>query len=296
VQFVDASHFLTLDNHRELNLRKFPDGEITSQVFVFAADVDKAKVFFDDKIVFGLQDSNNAYFAKLGAMDNSVQYGSLRRNEFLLGAKWFKDDVVFLQTIYSKEDISLKIDDETYRVIQKDGKAWKLAGIFNLDDQSNNPWTGSIKKMFSVSESPSYEALEKEDTLDKSLPGTKFINVAGDPNIVSRQVKDKIFIVEKNSKRVLLTLSRGGAEIASIWAGKGGQRIAIGSQDGKLRLWDMNISKSEIVTLNAHGSEVKTIIGNPSETLLLSADGNGRVRIWPLLTKEQLVAATKAAH
>ncbi|KAE8340355.1 hypothetical protein BDV24DRAFT_175421 [Aspergillus arachidicola] len=69
------------------------------------------------------------------------------------------------------------------------------------------------------------------------------------------------------------------APVASI----GGFRLASGSEEGKVRVWDLNKRKS-IASLDSHVSVVRSLSYSPAENALLSAGRDKTVIVWDVRT------------
>ena len=61
-----------------------------------------------------------------------------------------------------------------------------------------------------------------------------------------------------------------------------GTRLAIGSGDNTIRLWDV-ASRQEVCQLRGHDSYVHAVAFSPDGTRLASASGDMTVRIWDTL-------------
>ncbi|KAE8157846.1 WD40-repeat-containing domain protein [Aspergillus tamarii] len=69
------------------------------------------------------------------------------------------------------------------------------------------------------------------------------------------------------------------APVASV----GGFRLASGSEEGKVRVWDLNKRKS-IASLDSHVSVVRSLSYSPAENALLSAGRDKTVIVWDVRT------------
>jgi WD40 repeat protein len=71
------------------------------------------------------------------------------------------------------------------------------------------------------------------------------------------------------------------AEINTLTVNRDARLLATGSDDNKVRLWDLKTSK-RLWTLGGHGAEVEAVAFSPDSKTLASAGGDRTIRIWRL--------------
>jgi WD40 repeat protein len=309
VGFVGTSQFVTLDDSRAMNLRNLPDGEIASQLFVFEADVDKLVFLEDRNLAVGLRKRGIASFARLGHKDNSLLYGGLDGQEALSDAMWLEDDVVLVKVSNFNKNNWMKTDAVTYKLVRFAQTGSEVFWSRRSDElpRASDQWSAAVSRALvrddriptlydELKTAETVEAadklLEAAEAADKSLPGDRVdLEVAGDDRVVARQVPAGISLYDKGHGSLVFKVPQTASQISSIWISRDRRLVAVGSQDGVLRFWNLQIGDIPIATVNAHGAEIERLSANGSQSFLLSADREGRIRVWPLLTREQLIAA-----
>jgi WD40 repeat protein len=287
VAFVDKTQFITLDDNKILTLRNLPNGDIASQLYIFEQRVDNAFYFSNESLVVGIQTNGEAYLAKIGQRSNFVSLG-FKEPGLISKAIWLSNELVLLEFLQGTADFArviLKIartGAETVWSMRSDGQKRR-------DDQ----WYEVVK--MALEKAGTDQRLDEADrSAGKQLPGVPLnIEISGYRDIVARQTSEGIIFVDKVLGNVLFKIDRPGSQISSIWISRDKSKLAAGSQDGTLRFWDKRIGEVPIAQLNAHGSEITKLIANPSESLLISSDWRGHARVWPLLTREQLISETE---
>lgn len=88
---------------------------------------------------------------------------------------------------------------------------------------------------------------------------------------------------KKNSKRKAADPDDQDMEDAPVAAATTGFRLASGSEEGKVRIWDLNKRKS-ITSLESHVSVVRGLSYSPSENALLSASRDKTAIAWDVRT------------
>jgi WD40 repeat protein/serine/threonine protein kinase len=83
--------------------------------------------------------------------------------------------------------------------------------------------------------------------------------------------------------RDLLTLRGHGNAVRAVAWDRDGTRLASGSYDGTVKVWDAATGK-EIRTLRGHGHEVNAVAWSPDGTRLASASQDGPVKVWDVAT------------
>ncbi len=66
--------------------------------------------------------------------------------------------------------------------------------------------------------------------------------------------------------------------------------VAIGLENGHLRVWSVTTPAAPLIDIAAHQARIDSLAVNPAETEMLTADGGGRVRLWPVFSVAALIA------
>ncbi len=74
-------------------------------------------------------------------------------------------------------------------------------------------------------------------------------------------------------------LERAGETFLSLSFSSDGRTLALGSEDGTVRLWDMPSARERSV-LNAHAGSIRSVAFSPDGKLVVSASQHGRVVLW----------------
>ena len=85
--------------------------------------------------------------------------------------------------------------------------------------------------------------------------------------VIGPKPEDMPFLLEKNNHILDLEFSPDGTKLAS------------GSKDKTVRLWDMTTGE-KITTLNGHTSIVETLVFSPDGKTLVSAGQDGTILVW----------------
>jgi WD40 repeat protein len=185
----------------------------------------------------------------------------------------------------------------TYKLVRRAKTGSEVFWSRRSDELPNasDQWSASVSRaLVRDDRKPSLNELEAAEAADKLLPGDRVdLEVAGDARVVARQVPNGISLYDKGRGSLVFKVPQTGSQISSLWISRDRRLIAVGSQDGVLRFWNLQIGDIPIATVNAHGAEIERLSANASQSLLLSADRQGRIRVWPLLTGEQLIAAAR---
>ena len=89
------------------------------------------------------------------------------------------------------------------------------------------------------------------------------------------------------TSRLNATISGYGKAVMSIAYSNDGARIATGSTDGTIRIWDSSNTDTELLTLTDGGGPVLSVAFNNDGTLVGSGNQNGTVAVWTLATSQQ---------
>ncbi|MEV4364629.1 hypothetical protein AB0J87_60365, partial [Nonomuraea sp. NPDC049625] len=71
-------------------------------------------------------------------------------------------------------------------------------------------------------------------------------------------------------------------------------RLASGSDDGTVRLWDARTGRPIGNPLTGHTDSVEVVVFSPDSTRLYSADLSGRVHVWNIQLPSDLLSAVCA--
>ena len=66
--------------------------------------------------------------------------------------------------------------------------------------------------------------------------------------------------------------------------------VAVGLENGRLRVWDITAPAAPLIDIAAHQARIDSLDINPAETEMLTADRGGRVRLWPTFSVAELIA------
>ncbi|MFH0953067.1 MAG: serine/threonine-protein kinase [Verrucomicrobiota bacterium] len=116
----------------------------------------------------------------------------------------------------------------------------------------------------------------------------------GQPFAVAVSPKDNVFYADgtlyRGVERANLHALRGqrGTIVAAGFS-PDGERIATGSRDGSIKIWDVRTGRS-LLTLRQHSGEVKDVRFSPSGLLLASAGADGQVVLWRAADRGSLEA------
>lgn len=293
---LGESQFLTLDLSREISVRNLPLGDLVSNAFVFESDVNQALFFEDQKLVLGLRPNDVASLGRIGRRDNSLEYG-LSSSEYLDDILWLSDTAILLETsTINGRALSSKRNAQKV-LVQKTGDFEVVWSSQRKElSKDGNPWAEVVGSALVESRKDiSFEEWQIEQDAEGRLLGQPFdVKVSGDMRVVARQVPDGIALVDRAIGNVVITVPHGNSKVSSIWVAIGRKIVAAGFQDGSIKLWSPAIASEPIASLSGKGSEVSMLKSNPSQSLLASADRRGYVRIWPLLSPEQLVDSAKS--
>ena len=96
---------------------------------------------------------------------------------------------------------------------------------------------------------------------------------------VSATAKDQGKRTERSKGLLMHTLVGHVARVSCVAFGAGGRRIATGSADRTVKLWDAETGVL-LLTLKGHSGSVNCIVFSRDGKKLVSGDSNGNVRIW----------------
>jgi WD40 repeat protein len=135
-------------------------------------------------------------------------------------------------------------------------------------------WDGELKEEIAALEDYDSQANELTFTSD----GAQLIYTATDGirvwNIRAVLQRDG----KLNDFRIIASPTEGEF-IQSIALNPNGTVLAVGYQDGAVRLWNMETGE-QLVVLEGHEGRVVSLAFNPDGTLLASGGTDGTVRLW----------------
>jgi WD40 repeat protein len=293
IGFIDQSRFVTLENGKLAQIRDLSTGEVLSQLFVFPTEMEEARYFAPANLLIGIENDGSAIFAKPGRKDNGVNYGGLDNMEVLSFAEWLRDDVILI--VLHKINAT-KVERETRILVRKTSDGYEKFWVSRSDQEpkANDKWLEIVDRFINDEGLQSDRQLPIGKGRKGPLPGEDaLIKVAGAGNVTARLIDGKTTMVDLDTGKPLLTMPSVASKISSLWASRDEGRFAAGSQNGVIRLWDLHIGESPILSLGAHEGGVEILTANQTQTALLSADTGGHIRVWPLMTSEQLAAAAR---
>jgi WD40 repeat protein len=69
--------------------------------------------------------------------------------------------------------------------------------------------------------------------------------------------------------------------VSSLALSPGGKRLCSGSQDGTIKVWDLETSK-QTLTLHGHTGQVNSLTMSPCGKRLYSGSGDETIKVWDL--------------
>jgi WD40 repeat protein len=91
--------------------------------------------------------------------------------------------------------------------------------------------------------------------------------------------------------RVRGYLQGPGGAVSAVAYIPDGRKIATGSQDGTVRIWDAG-TRAELLVLAGHASKVRSLSFSPDGASLLSASEDGTARVWNVVDGKQRLLVT----
>jgi WD40 repeat protein len=95
------------------------------------------------------------------------------------------------------------------------------------------------------------------------------------------------------SKTLVSELKGHSDYIVSASFSQDGKRLASGSYDGTIRIWD---AKSEVRSLNPHAGKVHSVAFSPDGKLIASGHNDGDIKLWDAVTGRQLRSMKEDAY
>ena len=167
--------------------------------------------------------------------------------------------------------------------------------ILASGSENVNLWNVSTKRNIALEHPTTLEHYREVNTVAFS-PDGKMLAAAGPAG-------DKVSLWELAPLRMVATLPHGRYDLTihSVAFSPDGQTLASGSQDGKIKLWNVS-TRRNIATLEAHSESVFSVAFSPDGALLASAgitrDDNGdwdsQIKLWNVSTRRNI--ATLEEH
>ena len=86
----------------------------------------------------------------------------------------------------------------------------------------------------------------------------------------------------------LLTLKGHSSEVGSVAFSPDGKRLASGSTDKTIKIWD-TVTGKELLTLKGHSKGVDSVAFSPDGKRLASASGDKTIKLWDTVTGKELL-------
>jgi WD40 repeat protein len=112
-------------------------------------------------------------------------------------------------------------------------------------------------------------------------------------NRVAMAFDSNVTIWDTRSKSAGQTLPIPGRRPNTLVFTKDGSRLYIGSNGGKLSLFDIQ-SEQELRQFVGHANDVTAVASSPNEKYAVSGDNRGRVIVWDVLSGHPLVTLTQS--
>ncbi len=306
VGFIGADQFINLESHRTIVVRSLRTGLVERQLAQFQVDIGDARYVPELQLVvaFPRVTGSGALIARVGSnVENTLRYGELKAGEFLADAAWLHDDEI-VATVRKINDNNHLIADYYIRhlinVAQHTSTSTTRTELVRdrlAIDQLSEKYSGPRPGVMDPYRDDPFESddeSQKPRERDRT-PGTHY-EVAlfgGAIQLDVRSVDGAVVFLDKRSKFERMRFSALAARASAVWASKDLTRYAVGFEDGRLRLWDLKFALEPIASIDAHGGEIEMINSSPSESRILTSDSTGQIRVWPLLTRDELVSAAR---
>lgn len=118
------------------------------------------------------------------------------------------------------------------------------------------------------------------------------LNSSGTRLVAGKFRENVLRILDTANGQLVLSLSGHSAGVSSVDWSPDGSKIASGSDNGNVRVWNAT-SGGQLLSLSAHTGTVTSVAWNPDNRLLATTGVDGNLRIWDT-TNGQLVSQISA--
>lgn len=188
------------------------------------------------------------------------------------------DLVTVLSDLSVADPYSPNLACDTDRLVMRDD----LSGLAVV-------WTPSSN---SVTTMPLIEADPAPPVTDDTVAGPVDLSRLAEAEVGHSDTA--VWLRDTASGEMLVAIPAERSRIAtSAWVPQSGL-IAVGLDDGRLRVWDVSAPSATMIDVVAHSQNIDTIDVSPDGRTLLTSVAGGTVKIWPLLSAGELLAETAA--
>jgi pimeloyl-ACP methyl ester carboxylesterase len=287
IGFRSPGKYLTLDRQRNVIERNIADRNEAHQVNEFGDDIREAYFFPDTETLLGVHYSGEATVLQLDAPHNSFRMPQDNRSWRIKGAAWLDQSSLVIQSV--KWQTGEIVQGEVIFLSSK-GKAFEIAWAESLSAQSLNrdeTWIDLVAKKLNISNEKFSKLFARSPVASEDIAD---IRISGDVNYKVQELRGRIFAVDRRTDAVVFETERPPL-LSSVWIGPGLQKIAFGTADGKLQLWDSAEVRSPVFEARIHGSRITGIVSNLDDTSIATFSGDGLIRFWPIVSRDQLITA-----